>query len=89
MKLNIINAATDGVNICFGLLGYIIVLSVGGVLIGMNRLNIPDLLFITQMRFMMIQGILAFGSYAAQIQSAVVGVKKILSLMNYNLEENV
>lgn len=89
MKLNTINAVIEGVNVCFGLLGYIILLTAGGVLIEVNRLNLPSLLFITQMRLMMIQGILAFGNYAVQIQPAVVGVSRIMTLMDYNVEENV
>jgi len=88
MNLNIINAVIESINVCFGLLGYIIVLTIGSALIGAHKLNLPNLLFITQMRLMMIQGILAFGNYAVQIQPAVVGVKKILSFMDYDIEEN-
>lgn len=87
MKLNFINAVTDGINVSFGLLGYIILLTVGSALVGANKLSLPDLLFVTQMRLMMIQGILAFGNYAVQIQPAVVGAKKILTLMDYNIED--
>jgi ABC-type multidrug transport system fused ATPase/permease subunit len=89
MKLNTVNAVIEGVNICFGLLGYIVILAVGGALIGKSRLNLSDLLFITQMRVMMIQGILAFGNYAVQIQPAVVGLRKILALMDCDIEKNV
>lgn len=88
MKLNIINTVTEGINVCFGLLGYIIVLTAGSALIGADKLNLPDLLFITQIRLMMVQGILAFGNYATQIQPAIVGIKKIISFMNYDIEEN-
>jgi len=89
MKLNIINSLTYGLNVCFGLLGYIIVLTTGSTLIGADKLNLPDLLFITQMRLMMVQGILAFGNYATQIQPAVVGIKKIMSFMDYIIEEDI
>ena len=89
MKLNRINALIQGINVCFGLFGYIIVLTAGSALIAANKLNLPDLLFITQMRLMMIQGILAFGNYAAQIQPAVVGIKKIMSLIDGVVEEGI
>lgn len=88
MKLNIINAVTEGINVCFGLLGYIIVLTAGSALIGADKLNLPDLLFITQIRLMMVQGILAFGNYATQIQPAIIGIKKIMSFMDYDIEKN-
>lgn len=89
MKLNIINTITMGINVCFGLLGYIIVLTTGSTLISKGKLNLPNLLFITQMRLMMIQGILTFGNYAAQMQPATVAIKKILHFMNYDIEENI
>lgn len=89
MKLNIINSLINGINVCFGLLGYIIVLTAGSALIGAGKLNLPDLLFITQMRLMMVQGILAFGNYATQIQPALVGINKIMSFMDYVVEEDI
>jgi ABC-type multidrug transport system fused ATPase/permease subunit len=89
MKLNSINAFTEGINVAFGLLGYIILLIVGSALIGVGKLSLPNLLFITQMRLMMIQGILAFGNYAVQIQPAAVGISKILTLMDYDVEEGI
>lgn len=88
MKLNIIYGVTEGVNICFGLLGYIVVLITGSVLIGDGKLTLPNLLFITQVRLMMIQGILVIGSFMTQLQPAIICIKKILSFMEYTMEED-
>lgn len=89
MRLNIIYGVTEGINICFGLLGYIIVLTTGGALIGAGKLTLPDLLFITQMRLMMIQGILVMGKFTTQLQPAIICIKKILSFMDYAVEEDI
>jgi ATP-binding cassette, subfamily B, bacterial len=88
MRLNTANAAIDGINAFFGLSGYILTLFAGSVLIDAGALNLPDLLFIVQLRLMMVQGILAFGSYAVQMQPAMAGIRKILAFMASDSEDS-
>ncbi|QUI24541.1 ABC transporter ATP-binding protein [Vallitalea pronyensis] len=89
IKLHRINAVILGINVCFGLLGYILVLILGSLLISANKLTIPDLLFVTQMRLMMVQGILKLGHYTVHMQPAITGMKKIMSFMDEAIEENI
>lgn len=82
MKLYILNAITDNLNFSCAILGYIIVLLYGGYLIGTGQFRLGDLLFITQMRLAMVEGVLAIGSYAVQLQPSVVSTKKLREFLN-------
>lgn len=88
MKLNAAYAAIEGIHLFFGLLGYVLVLFAGSVLVEAGAMNLPDLLFIVQLRLMMVQGMLAFGSYEAQMQPAIAGIGRILAFMDSDTEES-
>lgn len=88
IKLNLIGAASDTGNIFFGLLGYILTLSMGAWLVFAKKLTLPDLLYITQLRAAMIQGIITMSSYVVHIQPAMAGVENILGFMNQSIEKN-
>jgi ATP-binding cassette subfamily B multidrug efflux pump len=88
MKLNAMYAAIEGINLFFGLSGYILVLFAGSVLVETRAINLPDLLFIVQLRLMMVQGILAFGNYEVQMQPAIAGIRRILAFMDSGIGES-
>lgn len=82
IKLHFINTLILCINVLFGLLGYILVLTVGCKLVINNQLTIPNLLFCSQMRFMMVQGIIILGNYSTKIQPSLVAADKILDFLD-------
>lgn len=76
-------------NVFFGMGSYVLALAIGSLMVEAGYFDFSLLLFITQLRLMMMQTVTTLGDFAVQSQPSVAGAERILSFLNHDIENEL
>lgn len=85
-RYSLVEGIIRGGNLLAGLAGYLLTLGFGTWMVSQRMLSLPDLLFLTQIRLLMMLIILAVGEFSQLSQPALAGARRILAFLDKPVE---
>jgi ABC-type multidrug transport system fused ATPase/permease subunit len=81
-KLSLVEGIIKGGNILGGLAGYLLTIAVGTFLVARNSMNLPDLLYLTQIRGLTMLVVFTISEFSQMVQPAVASAERILGFLD-------